>query len=655
MDPVPVAVADIDQVTLLTVTKLRLAEDLRTAEPRIDRVMVKYEPGRRYLVCAQSQWQLLRDFGHGRTVPDLLLEIIPEGRCPPLREFYELVVKAWHHGILQADGQRLPPPEPPAEWKIEFQGIVLRWMAVMSIGFGMLTIVMRGLQFTINPWALVLGWMLAAGATSAGFALAACAVRGAGADIYRPRFVWKTPLPHFRVDLDDAVMGGRDVEIDAALLRLAPFFVCTGLAAIALPALLFPLLCGIFYSLSPLWPSPVSDLVRTLYRDPKLATNHDFMFVRNRLFTLQLWSRLKFADRRFLAANVIGTLAWLLAVFLTGCLLLNANAFDLLRRFRAAGGLHVTEIVLLVTSVVLVVGAAGVFGLIAIRQVRNWLWDRATRMFQPRPAPVDLATIGELLRRTLLFRELPLEDLMAIAAAVHSQEYDAGTFVVREGDPGNQLYIVYSGRLSVTQRLHEVRRTDPFGELQAGDIFGDRAVLGDGRRTASVRCMTKCVVLGLSKADFEQLVLARLSRQTVEDKVQKIGFLQQIALSRDWSQSTMAVFAQHAVFQDFVRGDLIVRKGEAFRFFCLVQEGEFAVTNDEKPVSKLRRGDFYGELSMLQDKVATVTIVASTPGRCLLVPIPDFLQFIIHDFAVGLQFEEIGSERLGRPLFASNS
>jgi CRP-like cAMP-binding protein len=205
----------------------------------------------------------------------------------------------------------------------------------------------------------------------------------------------------------------------------------------------------------------------------------------------------------------------------------------------------------------------------------------------------------------------------------------------------------------VTQRLHEVRRTDPFGELQAGDIFGDRAVLGDGRRTASVRCLTKCVVLGLSKADFEQLVLARLSRQTVEDKVQKIGFLQQIALSRDWSQSTMAVFAQHAVFQDFVRGDLIVRKGEAFRFFCLVQEGEFAVTNDEKPVSKLRRGDFYGELSMLQDKVATVTIVASTPGRCLLVPIPDFLQFIIHDFAVGLQFEEIGSERLGRPLFVS--
>ena len=653
MDPTPAAAADIDQVTLLTVTKLRLAEDLRTAEPRVDRVMVKYQPGRRYLVCTPAQWQLLRDFGRGRTVPDLLLEIIPEGRCPPLREFYELIVKAWHHGILQADGQRLPPPEPPATWKFELSGVGLRWLAVMSAAFGFLTVSLRGLQLDDDPWPLALGWVLAAAAMSAGSALAACAVRGAGADVYRPRFQWRTPLPHFHVDLDDAVMGGREVEIDAALLRLTPSFICAGVAAFGLPQVLFPLLCAIFVNLSPLWPSPASDLLRTLYRDPQLATTHDFMFVRNRLFTLLLWSRLKFADRHFLAANAIGTLAWLLAVFLTGCLFLNANALDLLRRFRAAGGLHATAIVLLVAFVALIVGAAGAFGWIAIRQVRNWLRDRASLLFRPRPAPVDLATIGELLHRTLLFRELPPDDIMAIAAAVRPEEYDAGTYVIREGEMGRQLYIVYSGRLAVSQRLREVRRTDPFGELQAGDLFGDRAVLEDGRRTASVRCLTKCVLLGLSKADFEQLVLSRLSRQTVEDKVQKIGFLQQIALSRDWSQSTMTIFAQHAVFRDFAKGEIMVRQGEAFRFFSLIQEGEFAVMRNSQETSRLRRGDFYGELSKLQDTVATVTIVASTPGRCLLVPIPDFLQFITRDFAVGLQFEEIGSERLGRPLFVA--
>ncbi|HZL46144.1 MAG TPA: cyclic nucleotide-binding domain-containing protein [Opitutaceae bacterium] len=653
MDPVPVAASDIAQVTLLTAARLRLAEELRTVELRADRVVVKYQPGRRYLVCTQPQWQLLEGFVRKRTVPDLLLEIIPEGRCPPLREFYELIVKAVHHGILQADGQRRPPPEPPAAWPFSLHGVGPRWSAVMSIGFGLLMIFLRGVQLPEDLWPLALGWLLAAGAMSAGFALAACAVRGAGSDVYHPHLRWKTPLPHFHVDLGDAVMGGRDTAIDAALLRLAPLFAVTGLAAFRLPELLFPLLCAIFFDLSPLWPSPVSDLLRTLYRDPQLSTAHDFMFVRNRLLTLLLKSRLKLPDRRFLLASVGGTLAWLLIVFLTSCLLLQANALDLFSRFYIAGGIHTTAIVLLAAFAGLVLGTAAVFSWIALRNVRNWLRDRASRLVRPRATPVDAGTITESLRRTLLFREFSLEDLMAVAAAVQPEEYDAGTYVTLEGEQGDRLYIVHSGHLAVTQRLREIKRTDPFGELRAGDLFGDRAVLEDGRHTATVRCVSRCVLLTLTKTDFERLILPRVSRQVVEDKVQKIGFLQQIELSRDWSQTAMAIFARHAVFRDFAPGEALVRPGEAFRFFCLVQEGEFAVMKKHQQVARLRRGDFYGELSLLQDTVATVTIVANTPSRCLLVPLQDFLQFITHDFAVGLQFEEIGSDRLGRPVFVS--
>ena len=241
-----------------------------------------------------------------------------------------------------------------------------------------------------------------------------------------------------------------------------------GLAAFRLPELSFPLLCAIFFDLSPLWPSPVSNLLRTLYRDPQLDTARDFMFVRNRLFTLLMRSRLQFPDRRFLLASVGGTLAWLLIVFLTGCLLLQANALDLLRHFRAAGGLHITAIVLLVAFAALVLGTTAVFGWIALRNVRNWLRDRASNLFKPRMTRVDAGTISESLRRTLIFRDLPQEDLMAIAAAVKPEEYDSGTYVMREGEQGDRFYIVHSGRLTVTQRLHEIKRTDPFGELQTG-------------------------------------------------------------------------------------------------------------------------------------------------------------------------------------------
>jgi len=653
MDPAPAAASEIDQLTLLTATRLCLAGELRTVELGVDRVVVKYQPGRRYLVCAQVQWQLLQGFADGRTVPDLLLRIIPEGRCPPLREFYELILKAFHHGVLQAEGQRLPPPVPPIDWPVSLHGLGVRWSAVMSIVFGLLTMYLRGLRLPDDLWMLGLGWLLAAAAMSAGYALAACAVRGAGADVYRPHYRWSPPFPHFHVDLGDTVMGGRDAAVDAALLRLAPLFVVAGLAAFRMPELLFPLLCAIFFELSPLWPTPISDLLRTLYRDPQLATTHDFLFVRNRLFTLLLRSRLKYADRSFLLVSVVVALVWLLAVLLLGCLLLRANAMDLLRHFRAAGGFHVTAMILLVVFATLVVGTTALFGWIALRNVSNWMRDRASRLLRPRATPLAAESITELLSRTLLFHELALDDLVAITAAVQPAEYRSGTYVMREGECGDRLFIVYSGRLAATQRLHRVRRTDPLGELQTGDVFGDRAVLEGGPSTASIRCASRCVLLALARPDFERLVLPLMSRQAIEDKVQKIGFLQQIELSRDWSPAAMAVFARHAAFRDFAPGETLVNQGDPFRSFCLVQEGEFAVMKKAKQVSRLRRGDFYGELGLLPDVLAKATIVASTPGRCLLVPIPDFLQFITHDFAVGLQFEEIGSERLGRPIFVA--
>jgi len=56
---------------------------------------------------------------------------------------------------------------------------------------------------------------------------------------------------------------------------------------------------------------------------------------------------------------------------------------------------------------------------------------------------------------------------------------------------------------------------------------------------------------------------------------------------------------------------------------------------------------------MLQNNAATVTVTATMPGSCLAVPKTDFLRFITQDFAISLQFEEIGSKRLGKKVFQS--
>jgi len=237
---------------------------------------------------------------------------------------------------------------------------------------------------------------------------------------------------------------------------------------------------------------------------------------------------------------------------------------------------------------------------------------------------------------------------------VVAEEHPAGSLVVREAELGEKLYIVFSGRVEVVREL-AVGRTEAIATLQEADIFGEIALLAlDRTRRRSVRCLTDSVLLSLGRAEFEQLVLTRLSRDTIEQTVQKMAFLQRIPLSRHWSPHAVASFARRSIFQDFRPGEIVVTEGRENGFFHLIHEGEMRVLKRDKEVATLKSGQFFGEISLLQNSIATATIVAHTPCRNLLLSKTDFLNFITQDFLIGIQFEEISSKRLGRPIFPLN-
>ncbi len=647
----PCAIALVDQPTLLAASTLRLSQDLRVIEARPDRVVVKYMPGRRYLVLSPLQWRALQAFGSGRTVPSVLFELIAQRHSIPLREFYEIVVKAFNAGILQMDHQPVPPAVTAYDWRAHASGRPARWLAVIAMSAAIITILVRPVQLPEHVGHLLAGWLLTCVATSIGYALAACVLRGAGCEIHHPHFHWRRTLaPRFQVDLGDVIMGGRDAETDVALVRLAPQFVITAVAALHWPGVVFPLLCGLMALISPLWRSPMLALLRGLYGDVRLATTYDFMFMQNQLFSVLLRARLKFADRRFLLIASGYTLVWFALLFLTGCVLLQVNALDLLRRFQASGGLHFTALALLATLGLMAVCTVGVLGWFGWKHVSGWWQAQVERRRQPVDVPVEPATIETLLKSTLLLQKLASEDITTIAQNVHAEEHAAGSFVVRETEPGDKLYIVFSGRVEVVREL-SVGRPEPIAELREGDVFGEIALLLDGTRHRSVRCITRSVLLAIGKDDFQRLVLSRLSRNTIEESVQKIAFLQRIPLSRHWSPHAMAAFSRRTVFQDFKQGDTVIYEGRDNTFFYLIYEGEMSVLKHKQEVARLVMGNFFGEISLLQNSIATATIVATSPCRCLLVSKHDFLNFMTQDFVIGLQFEDISSKRIGEPIF----
>jgi CRP-like cAMP-binding protein len=87
----------------------------------------------------------------------------------------------------------------------------------------------------------------------------------------------------------------------------------------------------------------------------------------------------------------------------------------------------------------------------------------------------------------------------ALAPWFEVQEASAGVRLIGEGAAGYSFFVLREGSATVTINGIEVRTLGP------GDFFGELAILGDGRRTATVTTTTPSQLLVLFGTEFRRL------------------------------------------------------------------------------------------------------------------------------------------------------
>jgi CRP-like cAMP-binding protein len=99
-----------------------------------------------------------------------------------------------------------------------------------------------------------------------------------------------------------------------------------------------------------------------------------------------------------------------------------------------------------------------------------------------------------------LFEGISAESMTRLAAAAGEQQFDAGQFIVRQGQVGTGLYVILSGAVSV------VRGPDHLADLGPGAFFGELSVIDQQPRNASVEAIQPTTCLALASWDLLALL-----------------------------------------------------------------------------------------------------------------------------------------------------
>jgi CRP/FNR family cyclic AMP-dependent transcriptional regulator len=106
----------------------------------------------------------------------------------------------------------------------------------------------------------------------------------------------------------------------------------------------------------------------------------------------------------------------------------------------------------------------------------------------------------ELLKGCPLFYELYDAEIEMIVENANVAKFSRDDFIVREGDQGDEFYIVLSGTAKAVKILGNESIT--VATLEKGDVFGELVLINDTTRSADIVTGSDCEVLVLKYDDI---------------------------------------------------------------------------------------------------------------------------------------------------------
>jgi CRP/FNR family transcriptional regulator, cyclic AMP receptor protein len=116
--------------------------------------------------------------------------------------------------------------------------------------------------------------------------------------------------------------------------------------------------------------------------------------------------------------------------------------------------------------------------------------------------------VEDVLRRAPLFEALSEEDYSALRAGVSTVQLNRGERLFSEGDTGDKLYIILSGKIKLTKAAPDGRE-NLLSVHGPGEMFGELSLFDPIPRTSSATAVTNAELAGVAHEDLRSWLTTR--------------------------------------------------------------------------------------------------------------------------------------------------
>ncbi|KAH9906655.1 regulatory subunit of protein kinase A [Xylariomycetidae sp. FL2044] len=230
----------------------------------------------------------------------------------------------------------------------------------------------------------------------------------------------------------------------------------------------------------------------------------------------------------------------------------------------------------------------------------------------------QLERLKKAIEGNFLFSHLDDEQNAQILGALQEKPIPAKDIkVITQGDAGDYFYVVEKGSFDVYVNDSGTLQPGPdgmgnrVGTIQAGGSFGELALMYNAPRAATViSAEPGCTLWALDRVTFRRILMeSTFARRRLYE-----SFLEEVPLLSSLTPYERSKIADALETQKFPAGYVIIAQGDIGQSFFLLESGEANAFIEGQPesVRHYKKGDFFGELALLNDAPRAASVVSAT-------------------------------------------
>ncbi|KAF2861298.1 camp-dependent protein kinase regulatory subunit [Piedraia hortae CBS 480.64] len=230
------------------------------------------------------------------------------------------------------------------------------------------------------------------------------------------------------------------------------------------------------------------------------------------------------------------------------------------------------------------------------------------------------ARLHEAVSHNFLFAHLDDEQSAQVLGALQERKVPAKDVrVIVQGDAGDFFYVVESGKFDIYVNPSGAAEPGPngLGKKVAvsgpGTSFGELALMYNAPRAATVVSTEPSILWQLDRVTFRRILMdSAFQRRRMYE-----SFLEEVPLLASLTPYERSKIADALETKKYPAGSTIIRQGDVGDKFYLLESGEAEAQQRGRsaPLKKYTKGDYFGELALLEDKPRAASVVSTTPVK----------------------------------------